>query len=389
MRWQNWSTSESCKPESIHFARTLEDAQAVVAHSATAGRTVRVAGSGHSHYRLVPNDGVILDMSGITGLISVDTANSTARIHGGTTIFALGRQLLEHGLALYNQGDIDRQAIAGVVATGTHGTGRGLGNFSAAVRSMKVIDPSGELVELSPNSNLDTFQAARLNLGAFGVVAEVELAVRSAYRLSDHVVMRDYADARASIGPALEQHRHAEFFWYPQSDEAMFKTIDETDQEPVYPVADEGSRTAWSFEVLPSHRPHLHTEMEVAVPVAESLDCLDEIRSMVRSQFPELMWPIEYRTVAADDVWLSQAYEREVATISLHQGIGQPAEPVFGAAGEIFARYGGRPHWGKVHYLDGEGLARVHPRWNDWWQRRDAFDPDGVFLNDRMRSWRT
>ena len=63
-------------------------------------------------------------------------------------------------------------------------------------------------------------------------------------------------------------------------------------------------------------------------------------------------------------------------------------EPLFRAAEAVFAEFKGRPHWGKVHYLTGAEMASLHPRWDDWWAARDAFDPRGVFLNDALRALR-
>ncbi|MEZ5378688.1 MAG: D-arabinono-1,4-lactone oxidase [Acidimicrobiales bacterium] len=389
MSWSNWSQSETCSPAQLHFARSVDDISAVVAEAADAAMPVRVAGSGHSHYRLVPTDGVVLDLSGLTGVISADREQGRARVWAGTTIYALGRPLHDAGLALRNQGDIDRQAIAGAIGTGTHGTGLRLSNLTSAVVGMTLVTAGGGVVRCSSTEHAELFHAARLGLGAFGVVTELELDLEPAYRLAETSWRASYDDLRPQIDDLSEAHRHFEFFWYADTDLAHAKSMDITERRAVYPVAGEGERCNWSYEVLPNHRPHLHTEMEYAVPVETSLECLDEIRSLMRGEFSEVRWPVEYRRVAADDVWLSQAYGRTVATISVHQGIGLPAEPFFRACEQIFLRYDGRPHWGKVHYLDGARLAERHPRWDDWWRARDAVDPDGVFLNDRLRSWRS
>ena len=164
--------------------------------------------------------------------------------------------------------------------------------------------------------------------------------------------------------------------------------IDPTDADPEYPIGDEGQRVGWSYEVLPSHRARRHTETEFAVPLGESLTCLDEVVALLGREFPDLRWPIEYRTVAADDVWLSPADGREIATISIHQGVDADDGPLFAACEEIFRRYDGRPHWGKLHGYDAAALAAAHPHWRDWWEQRDAVDPDGVFLNEVLAAWR-
>jgi FAD/FMN-containing dehydrogenase len=386
--WSNWSGRESCEPSELRFVRSVDDLRAIVWQAAQDGRHVRVAGSGHSHFRLVPTDDVIVDLSGLAGVIDVDAAAGTARMWAGTTINNLGRPLPDADVALANQGDIDRQAIAGAVATGTHGTGRTLRNLSASVRGLRIVTADGNEIVCDAHNDPATFEAARLGLGAFGVVTQIELAVVPAYRLAESGWRAGYDELRPDIESLSDKHRHFEFFWYPGRDFAVAKAIDETDAPAVYPVGDEGSRTAWNYEVLPNHRPHLHTEMEFGVPFDRSLECLDEIRDLLTTQFPELVWPVEYRTLAADDVWLSQAYERDTATISVHQGIDVSDIPLFEACEAVFRRYGGRPHWGKVHFFDADDLAAAHPRWADWWERRDAVDPDGVFLNDVLSAWR-
>src|SRR5512147_1344395 len=116
--WKNWSGRQRSKPAQLHFIRSEADAVAVVRAAAAAKRSVRVAGAGHSHAPLVLSDGVIVDASGLAGVVGTDAASKRAWVWSGTRIYALGRPLHDQGLALRNQGDIDRQAIAGAVATG-------------------------------------------------------------------------------------------------------------------------------------------------------------------------------------------------------------------------------------------------------------------------------
>ena len=125
-----------------------------------------------------------------------------------------------------------------------------------------------------------------------------------------------------------------------------------------------------------------------AVPYESSLACLDEIRELLTTDFVDVRMPVEYRTLAADDVWLSPAFERDTATISVHRLIEFDDRAYFHACEQVFRRYDGRPHWGKMHEFDRDDLAGTHPRWTDWWSERDIIDPTGTFLNETMRSWR-
>lgn len=384
--WTNWSGHLTTTRANVRHVRSEADAVAVAA--AAGPSTIRVAGAGHSHMPLVPTDDLILDLSGLSGVLSVDAERRQATIRAGTPIYALGPALHASGLALTNQGDIDRQSLAGAVATGTHGTGSTLQNFSASVVGARLALASGDLVDCSANDESDLWQAARLNLGSLGIVTRLTLQLRPAYRLRERGFVKPYLDLVPSLDELIGASRHFEFFWYPVADEAVVKVIDETEDEPEYPLAAEGSRVGWNYEVLPNHRTWPHTEIEYSVPADRGPACLDAIRSMLQADFPDMAWPVEYRALAADDVWLSTAYRRPTVAISLHCDIGHDDEPLFRSAEEVFRSYDGRPHWAKINYLNGDELAGVHTRWGDWWDVRDRVDPTGRFLNDYLQSIR-
>lgn len=384
--WNNWSGRHKSRPESLHFLRSEEDACALAKFARNNNRTLRVAGSGHSHSELIPNDSIVADASGLSGIISIDSQEKSAWVWAGSKIYALGRPLHDAGLALKNQGDIDRQAIAGACATGTHGTGKDLQNLSSAVLGFTIATANGELMTCDENQNADIWTAGRLSLGAFGIMTRLKLQLTDCYKLRESGFQATYEALADRIPELIETNERFEFFWYPRTDEATVKVINRTDGDPVYPLADEGSRVAWNYEVLPSHRPHFHTEMEYSIPAEDGPECLSRIRDLLRKDFPDVAWPVEYRTVAADDVWLSMAYGRPTVTISVHQDVRLDESAYYEACERIFLSYGGRPHWGKVNYLDSETHAAIHPKWREWWRVRDQIDPDKNFLNDYLNS---
>jgi len=387
-QWHNWSGRLQASPNRMAFIRHESDAQALALAAAQENTSIRTAGACHSHSALVQHEGIIADCRGLSGVESVNTAEGTAWVRGGTRIYALGRALHDHGLALINQGDIDEQTIAGATATGTHGTGLSLTNLSTAVRAIELATASGELVQASAEQNPQLFQAARLHLGAFGIVTRLKLALMPATILEEQQWQESLGAVLEQSPELIEANRHFEFFWYPANDRAAAKTINPSTQPAVYPLAKEGSRRAWSFEVLPNYRPAPHTEMEYSVPLEGAFDCMREIQQLLQQKHPDVVWPVEFRTLAADDVWLSTAFERTTATISVHQDVGLDESGYYQDCEAIFLAYGGRPHWGKVHYLDAQQLESAHPRYRDWWQRRDAIDPGGVFLNDYLSNLR-
>lgn len=386
--WSNWSGALTADPATIHFVRTEADAQAVAAQATADRRRIRVAGACHSHAPLVQHDDILVDPQALTGVVSTDQENKTAWVAAGTRIFAMGAPLLHAGLALQNQGDIDQQAICGATATGTHGTGSRLQNLSASVIGARIALANGELVECSADQNADLWRASRLHLGAFGIVTQLNLQLMNARCLQESQWQCPLDSALARFGEVSQAHRHHEFFWYPRTDIAQCKAISETELAPQYPLASEGERCAWSHEVLPNHRPHRHTEMEYSVPADAGPECMAEIRKLLETRFTDVSWPVEYRSLAADEVWLSSAYQRPTVTISVHEDVRKNDEPYFRACEDIFLAYDGRPHWGKVNYLNTQQLQSCHARWDDWWQVRDSVDPEGTFLNQYMQSIR-
>ena len=384
-KWQNWSGRHATRDAELHFIRSEADAIALVTRCASERKSLRVAGTGHSHAPVAVNHEVMVDSSGLTGVLDVDTANRQAWIRAGSPIYSLGGQLHAHGQALRNQGDIDRQLLAGTVSTGTHGTGKDLQNISASVIDLSIITADGDHIENCAASEPELFEAARVGLGSVGFITRIRMQLRDACVLKEKSWQADYDDFARDIPALVDGHDRFEFFWYPQSDTATIKTIAETSEPPVYPLAEEGSRQAWSYEVLPSHRPHLHTEMEYSVPAESGPDCLADIRQLLQTQFKGVSWPVEYRTVAADDIWLSMASGRPTVTISVHQDIREGDEPYFRACEEVFLQYGGRPHWGKVNYLTSGDFAELYPHWEKWWQIRENHDPHRIFLNPWAR----
>lgn len=379
--WSNWSGGQRATPVALAAPRSEDELAEVVRRAADEGRTVRPVGSGHSFSPLVPTDGVIVSLEHLAGVLAVDPDAGVAEVAAGTRIADLGDPLLAAGVALPNQGDIDRQAIAGACGTGTHGTGPTLPCLSAGVVGARVVLASGDLLDCDADHHPELFAATRLSLGATGVVTRLRVRVRPAYRLHERTWTEDPADTLAALDERIAATRHYEFFWVPGRDRCLSKALDETDAEPDELPDRRYERVDHSHRVFPSVRDDRFEEMEYAVPAEAGPACFAAVRDLYRERHPDVAWPIEYRTLAADDVWLSPAYGRATVTISVHQGAGLPFESLFADCEAIFRDHDGRPHWGKRQSLPADVLAGLHPRWADWWAARDAADPAGTLLS--------
>ena len=382
--WRNWSGSVRCHPRRFEAPRSEAEVADLVRRAGRDGLAVRVVGTGHSFTPLCASDGVLVSLDGLTGIISVDRDAREATVWGGTTIHDLGPLLRAHGLAMETMGDIDRQTIAGAVSTGTHGTGRDFGSISTQVSGLVLVTAAGATVECSPTREPELFACARVALGALGVITRVRLRLWPAYRL--HEKRWDWPVSRAltALPRMIGDNHHFEFFWNPQRDECAMKALNPTHRARGEPAP--GERIDWSDRIFPSERTFPFNEMEFAVPAAAGPECFREIRALMRERHPDVAWPVEYRTLAPDDIPLSPASGRDTVTISVHQAAALPFERFFGDVEAIFRSHEGRPHWGKIHTHGAAELARLYPAWTRFTAIRSRLDPGGRFLNAHLRA---
>lgn len=425
-RWSNWSGGVVAQPRRVAIPASEAELAAVLR---SAEGPVRAAGTGHSFTPLCAGEDTIISLDAQQGVIAVDAATARARVRAGTKIHALGRPLHDAGVALKNQGDIDRQAIAGAVSTGTHGTGTALPCLAAEVVALRLMTADGGIVAASPVEEPELFEAARLGLGAVGILLELTLSVRPAYRLREENRVVPVAELLPQLDALKTRHRHVEFFWFPEADHAVLKTLDETDEAAPAPrdaagmaargeqvtqdqrrferlcrlvrlapwtaryvqrlvtreMTDGRPRVRWSHEAFPSPRNVRFNEMEYALPADRALAALQEVVASLRRRRIATAFPFEVRFVKGDDLWLSPFHGRDSATIAVHQYYRHDTRALFEMAETVFRHYGGRPHWGKMHSLSGTELAALYPKWDAFHRVRRQVDPRGRFLNAYLR----
>ncbi|MDF2758689.1 MAG: FAD-linked oxidoreductase, partial [Thermomicrobiales bacterium] len=262
--WTNWAGNVRATPRTVVTPGSITELRAAVVEAARREETVRVAGAGHSFAPLCATNGTLLDLSCLAGVERIDTTTGEATIWAGICIADLGEPLLAQGRALANQGDIDRQAIAGAVSTGTHGTGRKHGSFSAAVRAVELMRPDGELVTVD-TTKPERLRAASLSLGLLGVLTRVTLATVPAYKLREQTRVLPFADCLDGFLLEETSRRNAEFWWLPAHDRCVLKTFVETEEDPFRVEAPEAlpgtierylkpDAVDWSWRIYPSTR---------------------------------------------------------------------------------------------------------------------------------------
>lgn len=389
--WSNWSGSVHCSPLEMVGPSSVAEVVAALRRAADRGHTVRVLGSGHSFVPLCATDGMALVLGRMRGIESIDSEREEATVLAGSKLYHLGRPLREQNLAMENLPDIDRQAFAGALATGTHGTGRELGSLSTQVAALRLVTAAGDVVDCSEEERPDILRAAQVSLGALGVLTHVRLRLRPAFRLHERTRIASYEECVAELSDQIEANRHFEFFWVSDRDACLVKTLNPTDRaDDLERYQDEeklvGERIGWSDQILPSVRDVPFNEIEYSVPAERGPECLQELRDLMLGKHKQISWPLEYRTVAADDIFLSPAHGRPTVAISAHQAAELPYQGFFADVEAIFRNHRGRPHWGKIHSLGAKELSRLYPLWEEFWKVRQELDPRGRFLNPYLRN---
>jgi len=396
--WTNWVGNESFSPRDVVTVDSEVDVRREVASAASGGYSIRTVGTGHSFTPIVQTD-VLLDTSPLRGIVEVDPSQLTVTAGPKTTIGDFGDPLWEHGLALANQGDIDTQAIAGAIATGTHGSGLKQPNFSAALEGARIVDGLGNLVEVTRDSDHDALHALQTSIGLLGIMTEVTLKVVPAYELHARIDIMKYDAVMERFESDVEEYRHFGLFWMPTdasatlynlhdagADDCVVKRYREVGRGTRTDDLPEGERIDRSYRIYPMvYDPNFH-EVEYFLPIEQAREIMDGMRKLMLDWLPSSVYPLEIRVVAADDAWLSPNYQRDNLVVSISGEPGTNYWPYLRACDELFSEYGGRPHWGKIHFMTPERIAALFPRYQDFLEMRRRFDPNGTFLNPHLRS---
>ncbi|MFI4934480.1 MAG: D-arabinono-1,4-lactone oxidase [Caulobacterales bacterium] len=418
MLWRNWSGIQWAYP-ARRSAPANEDELATLLKSAPG--PIRPVGAGHSFMPLVPTAGTLLSLDRMAGVVDHDSAALTAKVRAGTRLGDLGPALAAIGQEMWNLPDINKQSLGGALGTGTHGTGKGLKAIHGEALSFRIATAGGEVLDCAPDRQPEIYNAARVGLGAFGVITEVTLQNRPLTpRIYKRVELRDWHEVAEDWPNLQATHRNAEFYVIPFTGKAAVITADPT-ARPLLPRGeDRDSATLmqlkslrdvlglappvrrWvadklmtgmapeesvdqGWKLLSSERPIRFNEMEFHLAREAQIPALKEVMATVEAKRNDVFFPIEVRTIEADDAWLSPFYQRPSGSVAVHAYYKDDYQFLFELIEPIFRRHGGRPHWGKLNSLKAADFRTLYPRWQDAMTVRAHLDPTGRFLNRYLK----
>jgi L-gulonolactone oxidase len=418
--WRNWAGDQHCAPVAEVAAHTPDEVARIVRRARHERRTVRAAGSGHSFSDIALTNGYQVSLAAMDRLLDADRDSGLVRVQAGISIRSLNERLGDVGLALPNLGDIDRQSLAGAIATATHGTGGRMRGIAAQVDGVELVDGAGDVVELR-GDDPDALRAARVGLGALGVVTAVTLRCVPAFTLEGVDRPEPLDDVLAGLDERVEANDHFEFYFFPYADTALTRTNNRVDRAP----APRPRTRAWAEDValnngafgafclagraMPARIPAINrlltrligttvrvdrsheifssprlvrfTEMEYAVPRARAVEAIGGVRELLDRHGFAVPFPVECRFLASDDAFLSTAAGRDTAYVAVHMFRGMEWDPYFRAVESLMDSLDGRPHWGKRHFQTAATLSARYPDWERFQAVRARLDPDGRFAN--------
>lgn len=411
--WRNWSGSVTAEPLMMTRPQTIDELSDTIRN---APGPIRIAGAGHSFTPLVQSPGTILDMGSFEGLVSHDPALFQASIGAQTRLGELTPLLRLIGQGLPNMGDIDKQTFAGAICTATHGSGLSLGAYHTHLTGFSLIDGRGNHRRISGESDPELVLATGVSLGAFGAFTEVTIQNMPSYSLRRRRWIVPLGEAIEGFDSFMRGHRSAEFYVVPFSDQALLCTCDLSEEAPTSRPSEDDEEalailktlrtfTGWSpwlrrrligtalrrtpaedyvqewQDAYTSDRHTRFNEMEYHLPYESGARALREIIDMAERHFPKVYFPIEVRSVAADEFWLSPFYRRPTCSIAVHHDAAEDPSAFMREAEKIFRKYDGRPHWGKMHNLTSRDFEAIYPRFRDAMEIRRDFDPDSRFVS--------
>jgi xylitol oxidase len=399
----NWAGTYDFGAAALHTPASLEEAQHVVAGASR----IRALGSSHSFHDLADSPGDLISLAGVPIQLEVDAEAGTALVNGSQTYGELAIELHAAGFAVPAMASLPHISVAGAVATATHGSGDTTRCLAGAVVGLELIGHDGELRRVEQGD--PDFPGSVVALGALGVVTRVRLAVEPTYHVRQDVVNGVPWDTVLDRFDEITSATHSVSIftrWAPDAvDQVWFKsrgtdgptelfggTLATADQhpilglDPVNATAQRGVAGPW-FDRLPHFRmgftPSNGTEIqsEYLVPRDRAVAAIEAVRG-IAEQVQPLLQVAEIRTIAADDLWLSPAYERDA--VGIHFTLVRDPEAIrelLPVIEEVLLPFGARPHWGKWFTAGRDVIQAAYPRIDDFRDLAARVDPNGKFRN--------
>ena len=413
--WKNWSNQLKAKPARTLSPTSEEQISEIIKQS----KKLRVVGKGYSFSPLVPTSDTMMDILGLSGYISHD--DDSMEFWAGTTLSIANKHAIGRGKSLPIGGEMVEPTLGGIILTGSHNGANLQPCLASFVNEIHLIDGLGKQRVISKDS--PDYHAAVISLGMFGVVTKVNIQTESIEPMIRHEYALKIDDFFSDYENLIKENRSLDVRIFLNATHVNCQTLNiwtgedidarRADEKAAFRYGQVISKYLNRRAILTKIAPFLtdrvnkastnaqsnskfygtanmlqhqyqsikYSEMEYAIPLEFGLECLSELLHQFKKQNIKTILPLHIKTLGKDDFWLSPLYGRESMTISVHQHIFHNNKKLFKLSEEIFLRYEGRPHWGKINFLEKNKVRALYPRFDDFVALRKKYDPMNKFLN--------
>jgi alditol oxidase len=406
----NWAGNLEYGTERLYAASSLEDVQRFV----KANNQFKVLGTRHCFNEIANTTSQFLSPRPLDKVVGLDRQAQTVTIESGMSYGQLCPYLDQQGFALHNLASLPHISVAGACSTATHGSGSKNANLATQVSALELVTASGDLLKLTRDKNGDTFRAAVVGLGALGVITKITLDLQPTFTMKQYVYENLPLDQLKQNFDAIEASAYSVSLftdWQKQRvNEVWLKT--RTDAEPkfkgqpeffgaklatknLHPIAELSAENCteqmgvpgpW-YERLPHFRmgfmPSAGKELqsEYFVPRQHAVEAILAVERLREIVGPHLLIS-EIRTIAADDLWMSTAYQQN--SVAIHFTWKQDWPAVSKLLPEIereLAPFNPRPHWGKLFTISPAQLRSRYERLPEFVALAKKLDPQSKLHN--------
>ncbi len=372
----NWAGNYTYSTKNLDLANTVED----VRHSVREHPHLKALGARHSFNGIADSTVEQISLKHFDQ-IELDTNAKTVTVGAGVTYGQLAPYIDRRGFAVHNLASLPHISVVGACATGTHGSGNKNGNLSTAVRAMEIVTANGDVLTFSREKLGDKFPGTVVGLGALGVITEITLEVQPTFEMTQVVYenlsfaqLEHHLDDIFASGYSVSlftdwQNHRATQVWIKRRVGQGPTTDPNTDfygatpaTRNLHPLAGHSAENCteqmgvagpW-YERLPHFRMNFtpssgaELQSEYFVPLERGYAAINAVEQL-RDQITPQLFISEFRTIAADDLWISPCYQR--ASMALHF-TWKPEWPavkrVLPLIEEKLAPFIARPHWAKL-----------------------------------------
>jgi L-gulonolactone oxidase len=232
LEWTDWDGLQVCTPLDYKRPTTEKEIVDLVKSAAASKSQIKVVGGGHSFSGIALTTGHMITLDDYNKVMYVNKTAVT--VQAGIRLHELNAQLEVRGLSFENLGACSQQSLAGALATGTHGTGN-TGSMSTQVLEMRIVSGTGDIIVASATENADVFNAARVGIGALGVISTITINTLPLFKLKRTTTVLALDDLLSSLPQILSKFDRVQWFWFPYNETSATVVTRAITDEPITP----------------------------------------------------------------------------------------------------------------------------------------------------------